>query len=146
MRYNFLNTKETVNVMDDLIRLCDQLENCSKRSKCHSNEIVCAKKWVKNYIKEDENKLLKLKAEVKIHEDIGNSTNIYSMLISFCAFILTIMHNAYGEKSNYYIFFSFFALLLLMMLQFVELYYSKTTRARQKWIKCISVVLDEIEI
>ena len=41
--------------MDDLIKLCDKLENCSKKEICYKNEIVCTKAVLQSYINGDEN-------------------------------------------------------------------------------------------
>lgn len=54
--------------VDDLIKLCDKLENCSKNEICYKNKIVCTKAILQSYINGDENKRLKLKAQIKQYE------------------------------------------------------------------------------
>ena len=54
--------------VDDLIKLCDKLENCSKNEICYKNKIVCTKAVLQSYINGDENKRLKLKAQIKQYE------------------------------------------------------------------------------
>lgn len=35
--------------MNDLMKLCDKLENCSKNEICNKNEIVCTKAVLQSY-------------------------------------------------------------------------------------------------
>lgn len=49
---------------EDIIILCDELENCKKKSICDFNEIICAKKALREYINGDKNRILKLKVQL----------------------------------------------------------------------------------
>ncbi|RHW02969.1 hypothetical protein DXA90_09345, partial [Clostridiaceae bacterium OF09-1] len=59
--------------MNDITKLCDEMENCRKRSNCQFNEIVCVKKYLNEYIQDDYNNLLKLKTQADIY--IENEKN-----------------------------------------------------------------------
>ena len=36
--------------MDDIIKLCDELESCKRKNICYKNEIVCTRALVNRYI------------------------------------------------------------------------------------------------
>ena len=72
--------------MDDLIKLCDKLENCSKKEICYKNEIVCTKAVLQSYINGDENKRLKLKAQIKQYD--GSMTETLSLVMGVDAFAI----------------------------------------------------------
>lgn len=54
---------------NDLIKICDALEECKKYDFCDNNEVVCARAYLKKYIGDDYNKLLKLKTLLDIEND-----------------------------------------------------------------------------
>lgn len=56
--------------MNDITKLCDEMENCRKRSNCQFNEIVCVKKYLNEYIQDDYNNLLKLKTQADIYIEL----------------------------------------------------------------------------
>lgn len=128
--------------MDDLIILCDKIEACRLRSKCQSNEIVCAKKWVKEYIGDDNNKLLKLKAEVKIHKP-GDDTGNMAILLSTCSLILAIIYNV---DRGLYMLYAFLLVSMILLLSIIQSHYSKKRMMRKKWIAYVGTVLDNMEI
>ena len=71
--------------MDDLIKLCDKLENCSKNEICNKNEIVCTKAVLQSYINGDENKRLKLKVQIEQHEK-----GIYETMTETLSLVTTV--------------------------------------------------------
>lgn len=129
-------------IMDDIIKICDDLEKNKNKDK--ELEVVRAYKMVDDYINHDKNKLLQLKADLKRHENFNDNTiKIFSFLMSAIALILTII-NGFGDK----ILFIKTALVYLGILTFLALivvFFSNRNTARSKWLKYISVALDEIE-
>jgi hypothetical protein len=73
---------------DDIIILCDELENCKKKSICHFNEIVCAKGALRKYINEDKDKILKLKVQLDLHKNFNQNT---LSLLAFCVSVFSLM-------------------------------------------------------
>lgn len=129
-------------IMDDIIKICDDLEKNKDKDK--ELEVVRAYKMVDDYINHDKNKLLQLKADLKRHENFNDNTiKILSFLMSAIALILTII-NGFGDK----ILFIKTALVYLGIFTFLVLivvFFSNRNTARSKWLKYISVALDEIE-
>lgn len=129
--------------MDDIIKLCDEIEGCRKKHCCDSNGIICAKKFVQEYIGNDYNKLLKLKAEVLIHKDTEKDHEpIFASLISILALILSIMSVL---DKRLVISFGAFSIFVIGTLNAIESFFSRTTYAHKRWIRHIEVVLDDIE-
>jgi hypothetical protein len=55
--------------MDDIVKMCDRMDACEKKSLCNYNPIICAKTLVKLYVKDDYNKILLLEAQAKIYKN-----------------------------------------------------------------------------
>lgn len=127
-------------IMDDIIKICDDLE----KNKDKELEVVRAYKMVDDYINHDKNKLLQLKADLKRHENFNDDTiKMLSFLMSAIALILTII-NGFGDKILFIktalVYFGIFTFLGLIVA-----FFSNWNTARSKWLKYISVALDEIE-
>lgn len=126
--------------MDDIIKICDDLE----KNKDKELEVVRAYKMVDDYINHDKNKLLQLKADLKRHENFNDDTiKMLSFLMSAIALILTII-NGFGDKILFIktalVYFGIFTFLGLIVA-----FFSNRNTVRSKWLKYISVALDEIE-
>lgn len=129
-------------IMDDIIKICDDLEKNKNKDK--ELEVVRAYKMVDDYINHDKNKLLQLKADLKRHENFNDDTiKMLSFLMSAIALILTII-NGFGDKILFIktalVYFGIFTFLGLIVA-----FFSNRNTARSKWLKYISVALDEIE-
>ena len=129
-------------IMDDIIKICDDLEKNKNKDK--ELEVVRAYKMVDDYINHDKNKLLQLKADLKRHENFNDDTiKMLSFLMSAIALILTII-NGFGDKILFIktalVYFGIFTFLGLIVA-----FFSNRSTARSKWLKYISVALDEIE-
>lgn len=129
-------------IMDDIIKICDDLEKNKNKDK--ELEVVRAYKMVDDYINHDKNKLLQLKADLKRHENFNDDTiKMLSFLMSAIALILTII-NGFGDKILFIktalVYFGIFTFLGLIVA-----FFSNRNPARSKWLKYISVALDEIE-
>lgn len=131
--------------MDDLIKLCDELEKCKKSKSCYSNEIGCAKSKVKCYIDGDFDKLLKLKAQIKIHSDIYDEQETISLMVAILTFSLTVLKSVSGEKSDGYVLYGIMGLMIILILCILFSHFQKKYGYRDKWKRYIEVVLEDIE-
>lgn len=76
---------------NDLIKICDALEECKKYDFCDNNEVVCARAYLKKYIGDDYNKLLKLKTLLDIENDYKMTfEKIQNWFFSIATFLLTV--------------------------------------------------------
>ena len=143
--------------MDDLIKLCDKLENCSKKEICYKNEIVCTKAVLQSYINGDENKRLKLKAQIKQYEK-----GIYESMAELLSLVMTVDALAMSRinlivsvtnediRNNRLIAVDVlvFVLILLCIVLMVVLIAKRGINKfsyRDKWKKYIEVVLEDME-
>lgn len=132
--------------MDDLTKLCDELEKCKKKRSCYANEIVCTKAKLKCYIDGDVNKILKLKAQIKIRDnytqgDIG----VISLIVSVITLCLSIFSEISGGTSIEYILYSLYGLIALLIITLISLWGKKKYGYRDKWKRYIEVVLQDID-
>lgn len=131
--------------MDDLIKLCDELEKCKKSRSCYSNEIVCAKSKVKCYIDGDFNKLLKLKAQIKIHNNTNGGLETISLMVAIVTLCLTVLKSVSGEKSEEYVLYGIMGLMIILILCISSSHFQKKYGYRDKWKLYIEVVLEDME-
>ena len=147
--------------MNDITKLCDEMENCRKRSNCQFNEIVCVKKYLNEYIQDDYNNLLKLKTQADIYiENEKNELMLWNYFIFVCYFILSsfVAASNMAEKinlgKNMYILsvlnldlLKFIAglLLVISVAHFSYVHYKKKSAARKEWVRYIKAVLQDIE-
>ena len=76
---------------NDLIKICDALEEWKKYDFCDNNEVVCARAYLKKYIGDDYNKLLKLKTLLDIENDYKMTfEKIQNCFFSIATFLLTV--------------------------------------------------------
>lgn len=76
---------------NDLIKICDALEECKKYDFCDNNEVVCARAHLKKYIGDDYNKLLKLKTLLDIDNHYKMTfEKIQNLGFSIATFILSV--------------------------------------------------------
>lgn len=128
---------------DEIIKLCDEIVRCRKKRNCDSNSIICAKKFVEEYIGEDRNKLLKLKAEVMYHKDTENDhETIFASLISILALIIAIM-SVFNKMLV--ISFGAFSIFVIGMINTIMTINTRRTYEYKRLIRYIEVCLDEIE-
>ena len=138
--------------MDDLIKLCDKLENCSKKEICYKNEIVCTKAVLQSYINGDENKRLKLKAQIKQYEKgiyesmtetLSQAVAVAALATSCISLIVSVTN-----KEIIAVDISVFVLILLsivLMVVLIAKWGINKFGYRDKWKKYIEVVLDDME-
>lgn len=138
--------------MDDLIKLCDKLENCSKNEICYKNKIVCTKAVLQSYINGDENKRLKLKAQIKQYEKgiyesmtetLSQAVAVAALATSCISLIVSVTN-----KEIIAVDISVFVLILLsivLMVVLIAKWGINKFGYRDKWKKYIEVVLDDME-
>lgn len=138
--------------MDDLIKLCDKLENCSKKEICYKNEIVCTKAVLQSYINGDENKRLKLKAQIKQYEKgiyesmtetLSQAVAVAALATSCISLIVSVTN-----KEIIAVDISVFVLILLsivLMVVLIAKWGINKFGYRDKWKKYIEVVLEDME-
>ncbi len=126
--------------MDDLIKLCDKLENCSKKEICYKNEIVCTKAVLQSYINGDENKRLKLKAQIKQYD--GSMTETLSLVMGVAAFAISCISLMVSVDALGAAVISFS--IVLILIYSVDGGINKWGY-RDKWKKYIEVVLEDME-
>lgn len=142
---------------DDIIILCDELENCKKKSICDFNEIVCAKGALRKYINGDKDRILKLKVQLDLHKNFNKITfsrlaffiSIFSLTISTLVSVFNIndsMHiedlNVQGQLTINAIAMLFF--IIMVMVEVTLKFYGLNYR-REKWMKYIESALQDIE-
>lgn len=129
--------------MDNIIKLCDKIEGCRKKHSCDSNGIICAKRFVQEYIGEDHNKLLQLKAEILYHKDTENDHEvIFASLISTLALIIAIM-SVYDKMLV--MSFGAFSIFVIGVINAIMAFNTRHTYVHKKLIRYIEVVLNDIE-
>ena len=138
--------------VDDLIKLCDKLENCSKNEICNKNEIVCTKAVLQSYINGDENKRLKLKAQIKQYEKgiyesmtetLSQAVAVAALATSCISLIVSVTN-----KDIIAVDISVFVLILLsivLMVVLIAKWGINKFGYRDKWKKYIEVVLEDME-
>lgn len=129
--------------MSDIVELCDKLENCRIRRNCDPNGIICARKLIQDYIGQDHNKLLQLKAEVMLYKDTENEhVTLFSTLISIMTFIFSIL---IVSNKNSALIFGFIAVITILIINGIEEVYTKRKNAHKKWIRYIEVIIADIK-
>lgn len=141
---------------DDITILCNELENCKKKSICGFNEIVCAKGSLKKYINGDKNRILKLKAQLDLHKKFRENTftqlalcvSVFSLMISTLASVFSISASMKTENLNVLgviiIIGIFILFCLIMSFVIVATHYGMNYR-KEKWMKYIEYALQDIE-
>lgn len=142
---------------EDIIILCDELENCKKKSICDFNEIICAKKALREYINGDKNRILKLKVQLDLHKNFRENTfsqlafcvSIFSLMISTMASVFDIIDSMNVKNLNVqgvtFIIAIFISFLIIMIMVCATYNVYTSNYSRQKWMKYIEYVLQDIE-
>lgn len=132
--------------MDDLIKLCDELEDCKQKKLCYANEIVCARAKLEHYIDGDKNKALKLKAQIDSYDSAPNDPlGTVAFFMSVATLFLTIC-SVLEDKENYptKLIIVFWVLIMLIVVAKIIVWKINKYGHRRKWIRYISVVLEDM--
>ena len=136
------------NTFEKMCKELNEIKPCGCSMCIASNEYVCAYNAVKEYVGEDRNKLLKLKAEAKEGDYITFITTIFailSFLIAGLSFILTIVFETTVEGSVER---NLLSAAMLIAVVVILAYVHKKTKPYNcvsKWRKYIQVAIEEIE-
>ena len=142
---------------EDIIILCDELENCKRKSICDFNEIICAKKALREYINGDKNRILKLKVQLDLHKNFRENTfsqlafcvSIFSLMISTMASVFDIIDSMNVKNLNVqgvtFIIAIFISFLIIMIMVCATYNVYTSNYSRQKWMKYIEYALQDIE-
>lgn len=132
--------------MDDLTKICDELEQCRKKRSCYSNRIVCTKAKLQRYIGQDFNKLMDLKAQIEVHRD--DSNDIFSpgsFIVATFTLCVTILSSFKDYKPIQYLSYCFMGLTAIVIVLEVWSFLLNKYKYRRVWRKYIEIVLDDIE-
>lgn len=135
--------------MDDIIKICDELENCKRSKICFKNTIECTRRVLNAYIDNDYDKLLKLKAELDIHRNFDNvmlsnfsfATSVFAVLLSVFNGLITVSKSFMSVYSGFVSAGIFFMAIIFIRVSA----YRNRNSARSKWLKYISVVIEDME-
>lgn len=142
---------------EDIIILCDELENYKKKSICDFNEIICAKKALREYINGDKNRILKLKVQLDLYKNFRENTfsqlafcvSIFSLMISTMASVFDIIDSMNVKNLNVqgvtFIIAIFISFLIIMIMVCATYNVYTSNYSRQKWMKYIEYALQDIE-
>ena len=129
-------------IKNDFKSICNTLNRCEKE--CNCNPIVCARAFLRLYVKNDLDLLMKIKVEAEEYDN-GNifRNNQISMLtcyIAVCSLALNIekelgnIANVIGEIQ-----------ILFLILSILMILTSEKLDKVQRWRKYILVAIDEVE-
>ncbi|MGN0169429.1 MAG: hypothetical protein ACI39H_01545 [Lachnospiraceae bacterium] len=132
--------------MDDLTKLCDELERCKREKSCYENEIACVKAKLNTFVDGDHNKLLRLKAQLKIHNAYkSNEYGLISFIISVVTLALMIISEATDKISIEYALIGMGGLLLILVVHLIDMWAENKFGYRKNWMKYIEVVLEDMD-
>lgn len=134
---------------DILTELCDKMEKCCKEKHCFKNEIVCTKKFLVEYIGNDKNKILQLRALIKYHDENKMSfIDFITKIVTVCSFMLVILYNVVKDTENIYLYIetSIIYIFIILSISLVDIFTSRLETPRKKWRRFIEIVLDELEL
>ena len=130
--------------MDDLIQLYDKMVKCRKKQNIFVDEFECTKALVQEYVGEEHNKLLRLKAECSIHK--VDNFSILDKIIPVITLMLSILGVIYsGGDTTRYIKVSLAYIIILLIVLAIERIFGTRTIRIKKWINYVEVVLNDME-
>lgn len=143
---------------DEIIKICDELDKEKKHTRYNYNPIQSAKNSLENYINDNYDNYLQLKAELDIHLKFNENTfTNLAFIFSFFSLISTLVmnifniwnilkcNNSVNEIGNNVIIVNlFFLILILVLTSSIYCNYNKNTK-REKWLSYIKYALESIE-
>lgn len=130
--------------MNDLTRLCKEMKRCGIRKNYHTEEIVCTRAKVQDYVGNDRNKFLKLKALVRAYDDKGKDFALVLLALQILTFMASAFSIVYGGNSIAC--FMLFCMIVLSILYSYNVVSNIMKQITYDWVKYIEVVLEEINI
>lgn len=149
---------------NELIKLCDELEECRKKRSCYVNEIVCSRAKLTKYIDGDTDKALKLKAQIRQFDSPPSELNSFSLFVSIAALCLSIagkllpnpfqdavLSVSQNNASNiifllFYPCYGVFVLIAVGVNLVILMCRDYKKKNKEKWVRSIDVVLEDFDI
>lgn len=149
---------------NELIKLCDELEECRKKRSCYVNEIVCSRAKLTKYIDGDTDKALKLKAQIRQFDSPPSELDSFSLFVSIAALCLpfarTLFSGSFGDAvlsvsqnnaSNitfllFYPCYGVFVLIVVAVNLVIQMCQYNKKKNKEKWVRSIDVVLEDFDI
>lgn len=149
---------------NELIKLCDELEECRKKRSCYVNEIVCSRAKLTKYIDGDADKALKLKAQIRQFDSPPSELNSFSLFVSIAALCLSIagkllpnpfqdavLSVSQNNASNIiflllYPCYGVFVLIAVGVNLVILMCRDYKKKNKEKWVRSIDVVLEDFDI
>ena len=126
---------------NDFEKLCDEIEACKKRKNCECNPIICARIFVKEYVRGDMTRLLRIKSEVN-----SNSYNEFiTSMVSMTAAGATIIGVIVSLYTDAPVIFKLYVLLVLIMLVLMWGVGFKKFKNVGKWQNYVKTIIVELE-
>lgn len=149
---------------NELIKLCDELEECRKKRSCYVNEIVCSRAKLTKYIDGDADKALKLKAQIRQFDSPPSELDSFSLFVSIAALCLSfagkLLPNPFQDtvlnipQGNiyyiifwyFYVYYGVFVLSAVGVKLVIRMYRDYKKKNKEKWVRSIDVVLEDFDI
>ena len=129
-------------IKNDFQLICNNLNQCKKE--CYCNPIVCSRAFLRSYVKNDLDLLMKIKVEAEEYDN-GNifKNNKISILMCFIA-TSSLVLNMEEEMGNTVLVVVEIQVFLAVLV-FLMILASEKLDKIQRWRKYILVAIDEIE-
>ena len=129
-------------IKNDFQLICNNLNQCKKE--CYCNPIVCSRAFLRSYVKNDLDLLMKIKVEAEEYDN-GNifKNNKISILMCFIA-TSSLVLNMEEEMGNTVLVVVEIQVFLAVLV-FLMILASEILDKIQRWRKYILVAIDEIE-
>ena len=129
-------------IKNDFQLICNNLNQCKKE--CYCNPIVCSRAFLRSYVKNDLDLLMKIKVEAEEYDN-GNifKNNQISILMCFIA-TSSLVLNMEKEMGNTVLVVVEIQVFLAVLV-FLMILASEKLDKIQRWRKYILVAIDEIE-
>lgn len=128
---------------NDFEQMCDRIDNC--RCGCKNNVYKCAEKAVRDYVKNDREKMLQLKAQA----EGGNFYDYSAMILAMSALVLTAIDNMMsypGDGSGVIgLLYCTFKIVIVVGWALFSLHKIIKYKNVLKWRKYILIAIDETE-
>lgn len=126
---------------NDFEKLCDEIEECKKRKNCECNPIICARIFVKEYVREDMTRLLRIKSEAN-----SNSYNEFiTSMVSITAAVVAIIGVVASICTKAPVIFKLYVLLALIVFILMWVVGFEKFKNVGKWQSYVRTIIGELE-
>lgn len=132
------------NAFEEMCKNLDTDKECIMQVACKSgkdyNEIMCARKAVNDYVKEDKDKLLKLKAEAESENFLDYLNGCLSVLAVFVSIVSLLCQIFNADEVVLY-----FIVACIIMAALGMIYFIRKFKCVHMWRTYILVVINDLE-